>query len=79
MGFVGVSKAIYDFQPTGDGELEIKEGNTLFLLEKDAGDGWLKAKKKAADDEDDEPEGLVPSNYLQPVRTPLPTLAADAC
>ncbi|KAF7509488.1 hypothetical protein GJ744_007888 [Endocarpon pusillum] len=64
MGFLGIYTALYDYQPQGEGELEIHEGELLFLLEKGE-DEWWKAKKKAADDEDEEPVGLVPANYLE--------------
>ena len=66
MGFLGIYTALYDYQPLGENELEIQEGELLFVLEKGE-DDWWKAKKKAADDEDDEPVGLVPINYLEEV------------
>jgi actin cytoskeleton-regulatory complex protein SLA1 len=66
MGFLGVYTALYDYQPQGENELEIQEGELLYLLEKGE-DGWWKAKKKAADDEDDEPTGLIPANYVEKV------------
>ncbi|KAH8701059.1 hypothetical protein BGW36DRAFT_292207 [Talaromyces proteolyticus] len=64
MGFVGVYTAVYDYQPQGEGELQIHEGDLLYVLEKSADDDWWKAKKKA-DPEDEEPVGLVPSNYVE--------------
>lgn len=66
MGFVGVCTAIYDYQPQAEGELEIRENDLLYILDKDD-DDWWKAKKKA-DLEDEEPVGLVPNNYVQEVR-----------
>jgi hypothetical protein len=65
MGFVAVCTAIYDYQPQSTGELEIKEGELLYILEKSAEDDWWKAKKKAAADDEDEPEGLIPCNYVE--------------
>ncbi|KAL1305733.1 hypothetical protein AAFC00_007318 [Neodothiora populina] len=65
MAFLGIYKAVYDYTPQGDGELDIKEGDVLFVLEKSTEDDWWKAKKKAASDEEDEPEGLIPSNYIE--------------
>lgn len=67
MGFLGVYKAIYDYEPRDDGELAISEGDLLYVLEKNDDDGWWKAKKKAGPDEDDEPMGLVPNNYVEQV------------
>lgn len=69
MGFLGVYTALYDYQPQGENELEIQEGELLYVLQK-GDDDWWKAKKKAADDDDDddeEPVGLVPANYLEEV------------
>ena len=48
MGFLAICTAVYDYQPQSAGELEIKEGELLFILEKSADDDWWKAKKKAA-------------------------------
>lgn len=67
MGFLGVYRAIYDYEPQAEGELAIGEGDLLYVLDKNDDDGWWKAKRKAGTDEDDEPEGLVPNNYLEPV------------
>jgi hypothetical protein len=67
MGFLSVCTALYDYQPQADGELEIKEGELLYILEKDSGDDWWKAKKRAAAEEEDEPVGLIPNNYVEQV------------
>ena len=68
MGFSGVYSAIYDYQPQSEGELEIKEGELLYILDKTGEDGWWKAKKRASDDEEEEPVGLIPENYVEQVR-----------
>jgi len=67
MGFLSICTALYDYQPQADGELEIKEGELLYILEKDSGDDWWKAKKRAAAEDDDEPVGLIPNNYVEQV------------
>ncbi|OKL56973.1 hypothetical protein UA08_07780 [Talaromyces atroroseus] len=64
MGFVGVYTAVYDYQPQAEGEIEIHEGDLLYILDKNNDDDWWKAKKKA-DPEEEEPVGLVPNNYVQ--------------
>ena len=69
MGFVGIYKAVFDYEPRAEGELGIQDGDLLFILDKSADDAWWKAKKKAASDEDEEPEGLVPNNYIEEVST----------
>lgn len=67
MGFIGVYSAVYDYQPQGAGELEIHEGDLLYILEKNTDDDWWRAKKKASREDEDEPEGLVPNNYVEEV------------
>lgn len=67
MGFLGVYRALYDYAPVGEGELALVEGDTLFILEKSTEDSWWKAKKKSVGDDADEPEGLIPNNYVEEV------------
>ncbi|KAI1133493.1 hypothetical protein F5Y10DRAFT_259816 [Nemania abortiva] len=65
MGFLGIYRAIYDYSPQSEGELSISEGDLLCVLEKSKEDDWWKAKKKASADDEDEPVGLVPNNYVE--------------
>ena len=67
MGFLGVYTALYEYAPQSEGELEIAEGDILLVLERNTEDDWWKAKKRAGPDEEDEPIGLIPSNYIQEV------------
>lgn len=77
MGFVSVCRALYDYQANGEGELDIREGELLYILERGE-DDWWKAKKPADEDEE-EPVGLVPHNYVSQVSAkpskPSPTNA----
>jgi hypothetical protein len=68
MAFLGVYRAIYDYVPQAEGELTLTEGDLLFVLDNTSDDDWWKAKKKAVSDEEDEPEGLIPNNYIEQVR-----------
>ncbi len=67
MGFLGVYTALYDYVPQGEGELAISEGDLLFVLEKSGEDDWWKAKKRASNEDEEEPEGLIPNNYVEEV------------
>ena len=67
MSFLGIYRAIYAYVPQSEGELEISEGDLLYLLEKSTEDDWWKAKKRATANDDDEPIGLIPSNYIEEV------------
>jgi len=69
MGFLGVYKAVYDYAPQADGELQISEGDVLYVLEKSDEDDWWKVKKKATAEDEDEPVGLIPNNYVEEVCT----------
>lgn len=73
MGFLGIYRAIYDYTPNEDAELAIKQGDLLYILEKNDDDGWWKAKKKAGTDDEDEPSGLIPNNYVEKVYIPIIT------
>lgn len=70
MGFLGVYRAVYDYAPQAEGELAINDGDLLYVLDKNGDDGWWKAKKKAGADDEDEPTGLVPNNYVEQVSWP---------
>lgn len=65
MVFLGIYRALYDYVPQGANELAISEGDLLFVLEKSTDDDWWKAKKKAQSEDEDEPEGLIPNNYVE--------------
>lgn len=67
MVFLGIYRAVYDYAPRSDNELAIAEGDLLFVIEKSGEDDWWRAKKKAENEDEDEPEGLVPNNYLEEV------------
>ena len=67
MGFLGVYRALYDYVPQAEGELAINDGDLLYVLDKNGDDGWWKAKKKAGAEDEEEPTGLVPGNYVEEV------------
>lgn len=70
MGFLGIYRALYDYAPQAAGELALGEGDLLYVIEKNDDDGWWKAKKKAVAEDEDEPIGLIPNNYVQQVSSP---------
>jgi hypothetical protein len=67
MGFLGVYKALYAYEPQAEGELAINEGDILYVLEKSEEDNWWKAKKRASAEDEEEPVGLIPNNYVEEV------------
>ena len=67
MTFISICTALYDYHPQGDGELAIQEGELVYILEKSTEDDWWKAKKRAVGEDEEEPMGLIPNNYVQEV------------
>lgn len=65
MVFLGIYRALYDYEPQSSNEIALTEGDILMVLEKSTDDDWWKAKKKGRDDEEEEPEGLIPNNYIE--------------
>ena len=68
MGFAQVCTALYDYAPQDEGELELKEGELVYILGKSEEVDWSKAKKKALNDDEEEPVGLIPNNYVEEVK-----------
>ena len=76
--FIGVYRAMYDYQARDELELTMSAGDLLYLLEKSDIDEWWTVKKRVAPDagpEVEEVQGIVPSNYIEPA-TPLHTCHA---
>ena len=69
MVFISVCTALYNYPPQGDDELALQEGEIVYVLEKSLEGDWWKAKKRAPSEDEDEPVGLVPYNYVTEVST----------
>jgi len=67
MVFLGIYTALYDYEPQGDNELSIQEGELLYVIEKSDVDDWWRAKKRATAEDEEEPVGLIPNNYVEEV------------
>lgn len=72
MAYVQVAKVLYDYEAQGEDELNLKEDDSLYILEHDDAD-WFKAQLRRLNpdgtpveqaDEDAE-IGLVPANYVE--------------
>lgn len=67
--YIGVYKALYDYPALAPEELSIATDDLLYVLEKLDIDEWWKVKKRVlpeGTEEVEEPEGLVPLNYIEP-------------
>ncbi|KAJ2391635.1 cytoskeletal protein binding protein, partial [Coemansia sp. RSA 2559] len=68
MPLVEVRRAIYSYTPAADDELNLKDGDVLYILDNDDPD-WLEAKKKQFNIDDPMEQGLVPANHTVPVES----------
>lgn len=72
MAYVQLAKALYDYEAQAEDELNLKEDDSLYILEADDAD-WFKAKIRRLnpdgtpiDQPDEEADiGLVPANYVE--------------
>uniref|UniRef100_A0A6I8PI23 Formin-binding protein 1-like n=1 Tax=Ornithorhynchus anatinus TaxID=9258 RepID=A0A6I8PI23_ORNAN len=55
---IGHCKAIYPFDGHNEGTLAMKEGEVLYIIEEDKGDGWTRARRQNGE------EGYVPTSYI---------------
>ncbi|KAF2502351.1 hypothetical protein BU16DRAFT_545742 [Lophium mytilinum] len=62
-------KVLYAYQANGDGEISVKDGLDITILEPDDGSGWTKVRAGAL-------EGLVPAAYIEAMpQTPPSSLS----
>lgn len=72
MAYVQLAKALYDYEAQAEDELNLKEDDSLYILEADDAE-WFKAKIRRLNEDgtpieqsDEEAEiGLVPANYVE--------------
>uniref|UniRef100_A0AAY4AC96 Formin binding protein 1b n=1 Tax=Denticeps clupeoides TaxID=299321 RepID=A0AAY4AC96_9TELE len=58
---IGTCKALYPFEGTNEGTISLVEGELLFVIEEDKGDGWTRVRRN------EEEEGYVPTTYVEVV------------
>ncbi|KAF8591583.1 hypothetical protein K439DRAFT_1380627 [Ramaria rubella] len=63
--YITVLKALYDYDPTSEDELAVKEGQLLFLVERPDDEWWKVKHKPDTQDGETSPAGLVPASYLE--------------
>lgn len=73
MVFLGIYRALYDYEAQSSNEITLNEGDVLMVLEKSTDDAWWTAKKKGTAEDEEEPEGLIPNNYIEEVSCALDT------
>lgn len=68
--YIGVYRALYDYDAQAEEELTIRADDLLYLMERSDIDDWWKVRKRVlpvGDEEVVEPMGLIPSNYIEEV------------
>ncbi|XP_016127937.1 formin-binding protein 1-like [Sinocyclocheilus grahami] len=56
---IGTCKALYPFEGVNEGTISVTEGELLYVIEEDKGDGWTRIRRN------EEEEGYVPSSYVE--------------
>ncbi|XP_041754685.2 formin-binding protein 1 homolog isoform X22 [Coregonus clupeaformis] len=56
---IGTCKAIYPFEGHNEGTISVTEGELLYVIEQDKGDGWTRVRRN------EEEEGYVPTSYVE--------------
>lgn len=79
MAFLSICTALFDYTPQSEGELQLQEGDLVYILEKSDEDDWWKAKKRALSEDEEEPIGLIPNNYVAEACASLAYSAGDDC
>ncbi|XP_066998676.1 formin-binding protein 1-like isoform X2 [Anabrus simplex] len=57
---LGLCKALYPFEATSEGSIPMYDGEELFIIELDQGDGWTRVRRQT-----DGEEGFVPTSYIE--------------
>ncbi|KAL1253352.1 hypothetical protein QQF64_018045, partial [Cirrhinus molitorella] len=56
---IGTCKALYPFEGVNEGTISVTEGELLYVIEEDKGDGWTRVRRN------EEEEGYVPTTYVE--------------
>ncbi|XP_015267079.1 PREDICTED: formin-binding protein 1 isoform X2 [Gekko japonicus] len=56
---IGTCKALYTFEGQNEGTISVTEGEMLFVIEEDKGDGWTRIRRN------EDEEGYVPTSYVE--------------
>ncbi|KAM9306486.1 formin-binding protein 1 isoform 5-T5 [Pholidichthys leucotaenia] len=56
---IGTCKALYPFEGHNEGTIALAEGELLYVIEEDKGDGWTRVRRK------EDEEGYVPTSYIE--------------
>lgn len=61
---LGRCRALYTFEASSEGSIPMEDGEDLWLIETDQGDGWTRVRRISPSSVDPMPEGFVPTSYI---------------
>ncbi|KAM9735825.1 formin-binding protein 1 isoform 6-T6 [Menidia menidia] len=61
---IGTCKALYPFEGQNEGTISVAEGELLYVIEEDKGDGWTRVRRN------EDEEGYVPTSYIEVLLEP---------
>lgn len=61
---LGRCRAMYTFEASSEGSIPMEEGEEMWLIETDQGDGWTRVRRLNPSHLDPMPEGFVPTSYI---------------
>uniref|UniRef100_A0A8C7PBW3 Formin-binding protein 1-like n=1 Tax=Oncorhynchus mykiss TaxID=8022 RepID=A0A8C7PBW3_ONCMY len=56
---IGTCKSLYPFEGQNEGTISMAEGELLYVIEEDKGDGWTRVRRN------EDEEGYVPTSYIK--------------
>ncbi|XP_071260123.1 formin-binding protein 1-like isoform X4 [Salvelinus alpinus] len=56
---IGTCKSLYPFEGQNEGTISMTEGELLYVIEEDKGDGWTRVRRN------EDEEGYVPTSYIK--------------
>jgi len=62
---LGRCRGLYSFEASSEGSIPMEDGEELWLIEMDQGDGWTRVRRIQSDPSDSMPEGFVPTSYIE--------------
>jgi len=62
---LGRCRGLYSFEASSEGSIPMEDGEELYLIEMDQGDGWTRVRRIQPESGDMMPEGFVPTSYIE--------------
>jgi hypothetical protein len=60
-----LTETFFFISVTSEGSIRMEEGEDMWVIETDQGDGWTRVRRIQISSVDPMPEGFVPSTYIE--------------